>query len=198
MSETNVLNNKQYQLLLKIIGNKWCFDKRDNTFKVSNRKISDRVKVSPSSVDQLLRVLNKHSLISVVEVSVLDSYGVPGIEERRMLSPIFMWWYHKYERWTAIAWFHLKSFDAVKEWRRLCRELDCYIDPKTGEMIDFNWWYVTDRADRYTSFDRCWRAGEKDANRHGTEEYYRMEDCQTSPLTPYDIEWFRSINNERY
>lgn len=197
MSE-NILNKNQHQLLMRIINNKWCFDKRDNTFKLSNRKMAGRLKVSASSVDQLIRVLNTQKLLATITVSTLHHRGHPEVEKRRMLSPIFMWWYHKYEKWTAIAWWHLKTFEAVKEWRKMCRELDCYVDPETGEMFDFNWWWVTFKADRYNCFDRCWRS-EDDTPKGRTEEQgYRLEECSLPPLTQYDKYWIGSIRDERY
>lgn len=197
MQEQNI-PTKQHTLLKKIINNKWCFNKRDNTFTLSNRETAKKLKVSASSVDQLHRTLSKQSLTTKVRVSYIDKNGDPKEQTLKMLSPIFMWWYSPLEKWQAIALFHLKSFEEVREWRRVCRYYNCYIDPESGEMFDFNWYYITEFGERYTSFDRCWRRKDMQKNylKHGSEQWYRIEDSELGELTEYDYNWFDEANNE--
>lgn len=189
-----MLNDKGYQLLLRIVNNNKCFDKRDNIFLLSNRKIADRLKVSNSSIDRLFRRLKSLDLVRQVKpfLSSKDTY--------RMLSPRYLFIsYNKIDRWMIATLYELKDLESVYKWHDLCKELNCYIDPLTGEVLDFNWWYIEQVANRYTSFDRCYRKNSlqvlgSDLKDDNNSQYYSKSDLNMSWILDKDLEWFNDIN----
>ena len=65
----NGISKRQYNLLTDIMNNTKLFDRRDNTFLVSSRKIADRLHISASKVDQLMRVLSIKDLVRMVIIN---------------------------------------------------------------------------------------------------------------------------------
>lgn len=183
-----ILTNKEHELLMIIINNNRCFDKRDNTFLLSNRKIAGKVSVSPSKVDRLFRTLRKHNLIKTV---INSCYNIDGSRNNRpvtMLSPKFLFIsYTKSDRWFIGALWTLEHVKSVYEWSRLCRELNCFICPDTGEIKPFNWYKIDKKANYYTCFDRCYRKGSKEEFINyediNSSQYYRLQDVEI--LTDY-------------
>lgn len=187
------MTDREYSLLMIIINNNKCFDRRDNTFLLSNRKIAVKIGVSASKVDQLFRVLSKEDLVRKVNpfLSCDDVY--------RMLSPQYMFIsYNKYDRWIIGALWELGSMSEVHRWHNLCKELNCRIDPCTGEVKAFNWWYIEQKAEQYTLYDRCYRKGSsqvlaRELEDENNSQYYSLCDVDCHDLTTYDYLWFDSI-----
>lgn len=183
-----ILTNKEYELLMVIINNNRCFDKRDNTFLLSNRKIAEKICVSPSKVDRLFRTLNKHNLIKKV---INISYNLDGSSNNNpvtMLSPKFLFIsYTKSDRWFVGALWTLEHVKKVYEWARLCRDLNCFVCPSTGEIKAFNWYKIDKKARQYTAFDRCYRKGSKEEFINyediNSSQYYSLQDAEI--LTDY-------------
>lgn len=191
-----MLSKKEYDLLITIINNK-CFDRRDNTFRLSNVKIGKVIGKSSSTIDRLFRSLKKLDLIRQVKPFSLSK------ETYQMLSPQFVFIsYTNSDRWFVGALWELLDIDKVYEWSKLCRELNCYIHPCTGEIKLFNWYKIDRKAEEYTCFDRCYRKNSKQVlsgeDNNDSSQYYSINDvhCDTAynPLTKYDYIWFESIN----
>ena len=195
-----VLTNKQYTLLLDIMNNTKTFDRRDNTFLLSNRKIAEKLKISSSTVDRLLRVLKKHDLIREVRNQSYTKEGKENKNKVVMLSPKFLFIsYTQSDRWMIGALWELKDIQKVYKWGKLCRELNCYIDPLTGEQKDFNWWMIDCKANQYTCFDRCYRKQSKEVHHNDDEnntQYYNLKDSEMIETTQQDQQWFSGINKQ--
>lgn len=192
---SNILSKNEYELLITLVSNSKCFDIRDNTFLLSNRKMADKIKVSPSSIDRLIRKLRKSDLVrDVIPYSLTrDNY--------LMLSPKFLFnSYTKSDRWLIGALYDLRDILKVREWSRLCRELNCFIDCTTGEIKRFNWYDIDNKANYYTCFDRCYRKSTK--IKHSTlkdennSSYYKLDELKGNTLHNYDYDWINLINEE--
>lgn len=115
-----------------------------------------------------------------------------------MLSPKYLFIsYTKSDRWIIGALWELREIQDVYKWSRLCRELNCHIDPLTGEMRGFNWYKIDCRANQYTSFDRCYRKGSK--CRYSVDDienytqYHTLGELSCHDLTTYDYLWIDSL-----
>ncbi|WNO47175.1 hypothetical protein [Vibrio phage vB_VibM_10AMN] len=185
-----ILTNKENQLLMQLVNNNRCFDKRDNTFLLSNRKSADKVGVSPSKVDRLFRTLSKHRLVKKVINKIYNSDGSLNLKPVVMLSPKFLFIsYTKSDRWFIGSLWTLEHIQKVFEWARLCRELNCFICPDTGEMKPFNWYQIDKKANHYTAFDRCYRKGSK-------EEFINYDDIDSSQY--YSLKEAEILNDYVY
>lgn len=178
---------------MRMINDTKVFDRRDNTFLLSNRKIAERYKMGSSTVDRLFRVLGKHSLIKKVKNQLSSDKFVI------MLSPKFLFIsYTNSDRWIIGALWELENIKEVYQWSDLCRELACFIDPNTGEVKTFNWYEIDCRANQYTSFDRCYRKHTKSVyineEDNNSPLYYRLNELDNNLLVSYDYEWFNTIN----
>lgn len=187
------LSDKNYQLLMRIVNNNRLFDRKDNTFKVSNRKASKALNVSPSKVDRLFRVLRQSDLVR--DVRLYNGCVVP------MLSPRFLFIsYSRFDRWITAALFELTSYANVRQWREHCRSLNAMIDPETGEVKVFNWYYIDAKADQYSCLDRCYRKGTKETyyveEDPDTAQNYNVNDVKTDPVSEDDLTWFNTINKK--
>lgn len=193
-----VLTDKENQLLMQLVNNNKCFDRRDNTFLLSNRKLADKVGVSPSKVDRLFRTLNKHNLVKKVINKTYNSNGSLNVKPVAMLSPKFLFIsYTRSDRWFIGALWTLEHIKKVYEWSSLCRDLNCFICPDTGEMKPFNWYDIDRKANYYTSFDRCYRKKSKQIYNDYENEYqsqhYNLVDVDCYDLTTYDYIWIDSL-----
>lgn len=185
-----ILTNKEHQLLMQLINNNKCFDKRDNTFSLSNRKLADKVGVSPSKVDRLFRTLSKHHLVKKVINKQYNNDGSLNVKPVYMLSPKFLFIsYTKSDRWFIGALWALEHIKKVYEWSKLCRDLNCFICPATGEMKPFNWYKIDKKANYYTAFDRCYRKGSK-------EEFLNYDDLNSSQY--YSLKEAEILNDYVY
>lgn len=188
-----VLNQRQEVLFYQIVNCNKCFDRRDNSFLLSNRKIADRLKVSASKVDQLFRVLRKHNLIKKVYNLRMQSKVVT------MLSPRFFWisW-TKTDRYYYDVLYNLGCVVLADQWRKTCRLYGAYVDIHSGEIDDsFTWYYIDETAQRYTCFDRCYRKGFTSETIEDDESYsqrYDIGDADSNQLTDHDHSWFDKIN----
>ncbi len=201
-----VLNKKQEKLLYSVVNCTKCFDKRDNSFLLSNRKLADRLKVSASQVDQLFRVLGKHGLIKKVlnTHQVLCSKtggGKVNTVKVRMLSPKFLWIsMTKTDRFYYSKLFDLGCVVLADQWRKTCREVAGFVDIDTGEIADsFTWHKVDELAESYSCWDRCYRKGvtnETIKEDYNTSQQYCIKDSDKVPLTLQDVEWIKVINSE--
>jgi len=186
------IDNKNYKLLLSIINNPSLFDKLDNTFKTSNRQIASKLNVSASKVDRLFRLLKSKDLVRDVR---------QGKGKLRMLSPKFIYTSRRnYDRWINGALWDLGCYEKVRQWRKVCRELNQWIDPDTGEMKSFNWYYIDVKADQVSCFDRCYRKGDKETyyieEDRDSSQGYRINELKAGNVTDYDLRWFDMINRE--
>lgn len=195
-----VLTDKQYELLIDIMNNTKVFDKRDNTFLLSNRKIAKKIGVSDSTINRLMRVLSKHNLIKKVINSSYTKEGKKNTNKVIMLSPKFLFIsYTKSDRWWCGALFELEDINKVYQWSDNCRALNCFIDPTTGEQKPFNWWLIDCKANQYTCFDRCYRKKSKEiyySDDENNTQYYSLKDSDIDGLTLYDSQWLSSINKQ--
>ncbi|CAM0110590.1 hypothetical protein VPH5P1C_0154 [Vibrio phage 5P1c] len=188
---------------MQIVNNNKLFDRRDNTFLLSNRKMAGKLKVGSSTVDRLFRVLKKHELVRIVRNQSYTKGGKESKESKTlvvMLSPKFLFIsYTKSDRWMIGALWELRDLREVYQWGKLCRELNCYISPATGELKPFNWWMIDCKANQYTCFDRCYRKKSKEVHHSDDEsntQYYSLKDSEIEELTQYDRQWLSSINNQ--
>lgn len=188
----NKIDNKNYGLLITIINDPRLFDRLDNTFKASNRKIANKLDVSPSKVDRLFRLLKSKDLTRMIKQK---GRGI------RMLSPKFIYTSRrKYDRWITGALWDLGCYEKVRGWRKICRSLNQWIDPATGEMKNFNWYYIDVKADQVSCFDRCYRKGDKETyyteeDRDSTQGY-KVDELKAGKVTDHDLGWFDMINRE--
>ncbi|MCP3681993.1 MAG: hypothetical protein GY861_04810, partial [bacterium] len=194
-----ILKDKQHSLLMQIINNNRLFDRRDNTFLKSNREAAKTLKVSSSTVDRLFRVLKQHGLINKVRNQLYNKQGEENKKLVEMLSPRFLFIsYTPSDRWIVGALWELKDIQEVYKWRLLCEELNCYINPLTGEVKDFNWYEIECRAQQYTAFDRCYRKGSKckymNDDVENQSQHYTLNEADCSGLTTYDYLWLDSLN----
>ena len=189
-----MLNKREYELLIKIINNNKCFDRRDNTFNIPNTDIAKVVGCSPSTVDRLIRELRKQDLVRKVNTGYIDK------NYQLMLSPKFIFIsYTKSDRWIIGALYELMCIREVYTWSSLCRELNCFIDCETGEVKDFNWYEIDTKANYYTSFDRCYRKKSKvlySNDFEGNTTNYKLEELDGNKLHEYDHVWFDLVNKE--
>lgn len=180
---------------MSIINNTKCFDRRDNTFLLSNRSIASKLHISASTVDRLFRTLSKHRLVKMVTNQLLTKDKVT------MLSPKFIFIsYNNSDRWIIGALWELEDLSKVYQWRDLCEDLTCFIDPVTGEVKTFNWYEITLKANQYTAFDRCYRNKSKcvynsDCANDNSSQHYNIEELNTNKLLLDDIQWFNNINS---
>lgn len=185
---------------MTVVNHNKLFDRRDNTFLLSNRKIADKLKVSSSTIDRLFRTLKKHNLVKKV---INGSYNIDGSSNSKpavMLSPRFLFIsYTNSDRWFIGALWTLEHIKKVYDWSKLCRELNCFICPDTGEIKPFNWYEIDNKANYYTSFDRCYRKKSKCVYSTNEDEnnslYYRLDELNSSLLHEYDYEWFDTVNS---
>ncbi|QXN60068.1 hypothetical protein KUA24_1 [Vibrio phage HNL01] len=187
------LNKKQYELLMKVVNNTKCFDRKDNTFLLSNRKIAERLRVSASGVDQLFRVLKKEGLLKGVVTSYMNTKPV------KMLSPRFLWIsYTKTDRYYCSVLYKLGCVQLADEWRLLCRELGGYVDVNTGEInFDFTWHYIDEIASRYTCWDVCYRRQDSKVSLDDHEDSsqgYNLKELGLEEVTLKDMQWFEEVN----
>lgn len=193
------LNSKQYALLLQIVHHVKCFDKRDNTILLSNRKLADKLRVSPSKVDQLIRILKKNNLIKLVKAT--SEVRIKGVvspsKPLRMLSPKFMWWsYTKTDRIITGALYEFGCIEQVRKWRTMCRNLDGFIDPETGELKEYNWYYIDKEAYSYCiKWDRCRRV--TDRYKGLGDSGFTLQDAYAEEISPYDVKWFNEIKDKK-
>lgn len=178
-----ILTNKENQLLIQLVNNNKCFDRRDNTFLLSNRKLADNVGVSPSKMDRLFRILNKHNLVKKVINKTYNSDGSLNVKPVVMLSPKFLFIsYTNSDRWFIGSLWTLEHIKKVYEWASLCRELNCFICPDTGEMKPFNWYKIDKKANYYTAFDKCYRKGSKEGfinyDDIDSSQYYSLKEAE--------------------
>lgn len=183
-----ILNSNQYHLLMRIINDNRLFDRRDNTFLQSNRKIACRLKCSPSKVDQLFRVLSKNGLVKTNIKTLMWQTDKPC--RYKMLDPYFLWIsYSKLDKYYHKMLYQTESLESVNKWRNVCKELDCIINPLTGEMLHYlNWTKHHLKESEYTCFDRCYRRGY-------SSQLIDLE--MDGQLSDHDIEWFKLINKSR-
>lgn len=193
------LNKKQYGLLITLVNSPKCFDRKDNTFLLSNRKLADIVSVSASSIDQLFRILKKHNLIKTLHTVHMES-DKPS-KAYRMLSPRFLWIsYIKTDRYYYSALYELESVEKADTWRKVCRNLGGLVDVHTGEIDDsFTWHFIDSIAERYTCWDKCYRRDDTqvtvDEDQHSPQGY-NLRDADLDGLTLYDRQWFEMVNSE--
>lgn len=178
-----ILTNKENQLLIQLVNNNKCFDRRDNTFLLSNRKLADNVGVSPSKMDRLFRILNKHNLVKKVINKTYNSDGSLNVKPVVMLSPKFLFIsYTNSDRWFIGSLWTLEHIKKVYEWASLCRELNCFICPDTGEMKPFNWYKIDKKANYYTAFDKCYRKESKEGfinyDDIDSSQYYSLKEAE--------------------
>lgn len=197
-----ILSGKQKELYNKVINNTKCFDRRDNTFLLSNRGIADTLRVSASSIDQVFRVLNKWGLIKKVKTTTytFNKNKLEDSKPLRMVSPRYTWIsYSKVDRFIMVALFDLGCLLKVKEWRKYCGDNQVIIDTDTGEEKDFNWYYIEEYSSRYTIWDRCYRKGVEGVKNYtrdsgNSNQHYCLNEADTGQLTEEDKEWFCKVN----
>jgi hypothetical protein len=183
---------------MRMINDTKVFDRRDNTFTLSNRKAATRLGVGSSTVDRLFRALSANDLVRDVRNQSYTKEGVYNTETVAMLSPLYIFIsYTKSDRWITGALWELRDIEKVYNWSTMCKELACFIHPCSGEVKPFNWYEIDCKANQYTSFDRCYRKGSKEKyyndDQHKTE-YYSLKDADTDSLTPDDQQWLDSVN----
>ena len=126
-----MLIKKHYALLLKIFNSEYCFDKRDNTLRRSNRKIALWLKVPKSNIDYLIRKLKANRLLKLIQCIDGDHW---------MLSPHFL--HRQITKHTikshnfTLALYNLGSHKKAMEWLHTCWYWECFIDSSTGEILD--------------------------------------------------------------
>ncbi len=198
-----VLKDKEYSLLMQLVNNTKVFDKRDNTFLLSNRKIACKVGVSASKVDRLFRTLSKHNLIKKVINTQYTSKGLINTTPVVMLSPKFLFIsFTNTDRWIIAALWELGCIAKAREWATVCKNLACWVCPETGEIKSFNWHDINTKANSYTCFDRCYRKKSRHVEIIGnntdenSSQYYKLNELDSNGLHPYDFEWFDMINKQ--
>lgn len=117
--------SNQFKLLIRIFRSKKCFDQKDNTFKLSNRKIATHLKVAPSSVDQLMRTLSKREL---------TRYVTTLIDTVLMLKPELLFKKPRRNYWYAKGLWFFRDHDKTIQWIDLCWYYYRFVDFTTGEM----------------------------------------------------------------
>ena len=158
----------QFKLLSTIFNNRSLFNRQDNTFKFSNRGAADKLSISASSVDQLMRTLKQEDLIRRVTT-------ISGSEI--MLSPKFLkarsMEHGRY--WFAMAIYYLRYHHKAVKWYYDCFDIGSFIHPETGEIIE-----SVSLSDRL-SFDLLRSRQYKDKQIH-----YKINLPQgyTAPVTP--------------
>lgn len=184
---------------MQIINNNRCFDRRDNTFLLSNRKLADKVEVSSSKVDRLFRTLNNHKLVKKVINKMYNTDGSSNVKSVVMLSPKFLFIsYTKSDRWFIGTLWELRDIKRVYEWSRVCRELNGFVDAGTGEIKPFNWYEIDRKADQYTGFDRCYRKRSRciynKEDGQDSSQFYNYDELNINKLNDTDLNWINSIN----
>ena len=130
------------------------FDKRDNCLQKSNRFIAERLIVSPSRIDRLIRECKQKDLIRVV----VDNFGVT----RLMLDPRFLWYWDIRAKPLAVFMFLLRDYNKGWEHRLYCTRKRCMIDPETGEDFGYyDWGRVAVYAHSYCMYDVNYRRPEE-------------------------------------
>jgi hypothetical protein len=194
---SQVLEQKHYTLLIDIVNNSKCFDRRDNTFLLSNRSISDRLNCSPSKVDQLFRVLKNKQLVKGILISNYSDKLV------RMLDPRFLFIsYTKTDRYYYYVLYQLGDVKSADRWRLDCRFLNGFIDINTGELKTFNWYYIDNIAKSYSRFDRCYRKNTKEIeltksksdNYDNDSQMYTIDSLGIKEVIQKDLDWLNDIN----
>lgn len=174
---------RQWGLLKTVINDYRLFDKRDNTFKLSNRDTAKALKCSPSKIDQLHRSLRKYNLTKKVTVTIYQY-----INALVQLDPRFLYInnFNKKDYWFTLALYLFNDTDKVIEWRGVCKQVGYIVHPSTGEILEYLPWQKYHlKQSLYTCFDRCYRKGETSA----------LNDLKLADsLCSYDLEWFKRIN----
>lgn len=139
----------KYKLLRRIIADRRSFDKKDNTFLLSNRQIAKRINVSPSYIDQLMRTLKQLNLIK----PIINIFGDSVI----MLDPEYLFFNVKEEKPFNIALFQLGSHDMALQWRDYCRLYNVVINARTNKQMKIRRCDIDSYSASYSMFDRCYR-----------------------------------------
>lgn len=122
------LSTSRYNLLLKIVNNPKCFDKKDNTFKISNRGISKEVNVAPDTINRLMIDIKIRGLVRVID----NIYN----HKVYMLNPAYLCsGLPSFEYWFCKAMFHLGGHSQALDWVTSCWRLGSLIDPDTKEDL---------------------------------------------------------------
>jgi hypothetical protein len=196
--ESKVLGQKHYTLLIDIVNNSKCFDRRDNTFLLSNRSIAGKLNCSPSKVDQLFRVMKEKMLVKNVTSSNYNSTFV------RMLDPRFLFISHtKTDRFYYYVLYQFGDVKRADNWRLDCRGLNGFIDINTGELKAFNWYYIDNIAKSYSRFDRCYRKHTKEIelnksksdNCENDPQMYTVDNLSIKAVIQKDLDWLNDINS---
>lgn len=149
----NKLTKTRYNLLQQIVHNVKCFDKKDNTFLLSNRATAKVLGVSRDSVDRLFRDMKDKDLVRVV-ANIFD-------QSVWMLDPEYLFYNAREEKPFNIAMFQLGGHEYASQWREWSIENNIVTNVRTGKPFRMSRARVYDYASRYSMFDRCYRKGQK-------------------------------------
>lgn len=149
----NKLTKSRYNLLQQIIQNVKCFDKKDNTFLLSNRDMAADIGVSASSVDRLFRDLRSKDLVRMI-INIFD-------KSVWMLDPEYLFYNAREEKPFNIAMFQLGSHEYASQWRDWSIENNIVTNVRTGKPFRMSRARIYDYASRYSMFDRCYRKGQR-------------------------------------
>lgn len=112
---------------MRIVNSRVCFDKRDNCFQLSQRKIAKHLKLSNTTIDRLFQLLKDKQLTA----TVADSHD----KQRVMLSPLFLFLGDSHNKFFMINQFFLRS--AIAAWLHVlhCEKIGFIVNCLTGEII---------------------------------------------------------------
>jgi len=132
--ETSKISSKNFNLLLSIVKNNHCFDRKDNTFKLSNRATAKRLGITIYSVNTLMNNLKERGLTKIVTTS---------LSNQLMLNPSFLFRKpRKNYYWYSRGLWYYESHKETIEWINFCWEHGKLIEPSTGEILNKNLHYV--------------------------------------------------------
>lgn len=149
----NKLAKTRYDLLQQIVHNVKCFDKKDNTFLLSNRSAAKVLGVSRDSVDRLFIDMKSKDLVRMI-INIFD-------QSARMLDPEYLFYNAREEKPFNIAMFQLGSHEYASQWRDWSIENNIVTNVRTGKPFRMSRARICDYAGRYSMFDRCYRKGQK-------------------------------------
>lgn len=149
----NKLTKTSYSLLQQIVHNVKCFDKKDNTFLLSNRCMAANIGVGASSIDRLFRVMRSKDLVRMI-INIFD-------QSVRMLDPEYLFYNAREEKPFNIAMFQLGSHEYASQWRDWSIDNNIVTNVRTGKPFRMSRARICDYAGRYSMFDRCYRKEQK-------------------------------------
>lgn len=155
-SKQHTLTYKQYLLLIRIVNSRACFDKRDNCFQLSQRKIAKHIKEPLTNIQRLFVKLKDNNLTA----NVIDAHDTTKV----MLNPYYLYIGHPNNKEFNIAQYDLRSAIAAWHYIMLCESIGWIVNGVTGELIrpynnerQYNWrngYHSNDRTKRRDNLDK--------------------------------------------